>query len=184
MPSANNLSDNSINGNPHRPDGCPFCYFNRIWKHGSYKRNGFHEKIYDVMPEGKNIQRYLCKSPFCSRTFSELHEEVLPYCRFYWTDFLRFFCLSFSGKNAYSIWKENSLASVSIPTFYRLIALFKKALVFVKNTCREMDISISGNLKDMCSFLLESWSWFRFTSHWYHAIYPGRLWQNENPHNS
>jgi len=82
-----------------------------------------------------------------------------------------------SGKGAYFIWKSCQLLFVSLATVKRLVILFQKALTFIQNWCRELDIPICTDFKVLFSELLLKSSWFTFSTRWYHALYPRRLWQ-------
>jgi hypothetical protein len=71
-----------------RRPACPYCGFSRSWKHGKYRRKGFHRPLVGPRQELVAVQRYVCRAPPCDRTFSELPEDVLPYCRFFLSDLL------------------------------------------------------------------------------------------------
>jgi hypothetical protein len=177
MPSVNNVSDHSIIGNPDfRPEACVFCFSAHCWKHGSYIRRGSHSPNLKIPPEETVVPRYLCKRPGCGRTFSVLPSGTLPYCRFGFEDFLWIHAQYYEGMNAYSIWNACRLQQVWLGTVKRLLIFIQRAMVFVRNWCRETDNPVSGDLKSMCFALLKDCSWFEFTSRWYHALYPSRLW--------
>lgn len=178
MPSVNNLSDNTNTGNPDfHPDCCIFCFFSHCWKHGTYIRKGSHSRNLKVPPEEKVIPRYLCKRSSCGRTFSVLPQYTLPYCRFDFEDLLFIHAQYSSGMRAYSIWKTCQLQQVCLSAIKRLLILIRRAMVFIQNWCRETDNPVTNNLKSMYFALLNNHSWFEFTSRWYHALYPRRLWQ-------
>lgn len=178
MPSGINVSDHSIIGNPDfRPTTCIFCSFILCWKHGSYVRKGTYYEELKIPPEEEKIQRYLCKRAGCGRTFSVLPSDTLPYCRFKFRDFLCIHDQYQKGATAYSIWKSCRLQQVCLSAVKCLCTLIRKVMLFVQNWCREIDEPVSNDLKSMCFTLLERNSWFGFTSRWYHAFYPNRLWQ-------
>jgi len=165
-----------------RPN-CPFCDYVIVWKHTRYIRTGSHSKTLKIPPESKIVQRYLCKRPGCGRTFPVLPEDTLPYCRFGFNDFLSIYAQYLKGLNAYTIWKACQLIGVSLRTIVRLLSLFKKVLPLVQKLFQELDGKVSKDLDSMGQFLVKKFSWFGFTSRWYHALYPLRLWENQNPHN-
>ena len=165
-----------------RPD-CPFCDYIIVWKHARYIRTGTHSKILKIPPEERTVQRYLCKSPDCGRTFPVLPENTLPYCRFDFKDFLCIHALYQKGMSTYSLWKSCHLAGVSINVIVRLLKLFKKVLALVQSLFRELNGEVNEDLASMSHFLIKKYTWFGFTSRWYHALYPARLWENQNPHN-
>ena len=183
MPSSINVSDleNVCNGNP--PEVCCFCGSVHIWKHGHYIRTGFYWLTEQNLPPGKSIQRYLCQSPACKRSFSELPDNILPYCRFFFDDFLVLYEKKLKGTSAYSIWKTCHLFEVSINAIRRLLCLFKRVLLFVQNLYRELRGDVTEELKGMSLPLIKENTWFGFNYRWYHAIYPARLWEIQNPHN-
>ena len=165
-----------------RPN-CPFCDYSIVWKHARYRRTGTHSKILKTPPVSKVVQRCLCKSPGCGRTFSVLPEDTLPYCRFGFNDFLTIYVQYQKGLNAYSIWKTCSLIGVSLRTIVRLLSLFKKVLPLMKKLYQEFEGQISKDLSSMCQLRVIKFTMFGVTTRWYHAIYPARLWEIQNPHN-
>lgn len=178
MPSVKSISAVSHSGKSHfRPEYCVFCAFDRIWKHGIYSRKATYAKNFKNPPEAKVVQRYLCQNPSCKRTFGQLSENSLPYCRFPFEEFLLIQKELVSGKSSYSIWKSCQLLFVSLAAIKRLVILFHKALTFIQNWCRELDIPISTDFRVLFSELLLKHSWFTFSIRWYHALYPRRLWQ-------
>ena len=183
MPSAINVSDPENVCNELRPKTCCFCGGFRIWKHGYYYRTCFYLKISINPPIGKKIQRYLCKAAACDRTFSALPQDVLPYCRFFFEDFLHLYEYSQKGGSAYSLGKACNLVGVSLAIMVRLLSLFKKVLPLVQKLYRELEEKVSEDLNNMSHFLVKKYTWFGFTTRWYHALYPARLWENHNPHN-
>ncbi len=183
MPSAINVSDHENVCNELRPKSCCFCGGIRIWKHGHYNRTCFYLKISINPPPNIKVQRFLCKAPACDRSFSVLPQDAVPYCRFFFKDFRQLYDYSQKGGSAYSLWKSCSLPGVSLSIIGRLLCLFKKVLSHVQRLCREVDEAVSENLNGMSHFLIKTHTWFGFTTRWYHALYPARLWEIQNPHN-
>ena len=167
----------------HSNPNCPFCNYFIVWKHAKYTRMGTHSKTHKNPPDEKKVQRCKCQRPVCGRTFGVLPSETLPYCRFDFNDFLSIYAQSLKDMGAYSIWKACQLWQISLATIIRLLALIKKVMRFIENWCRETDEPVTEDFKAMCFSLLKNRSWFTFTSRWYHALYPARLWENQNPHN-
>ena len=178
MPSVKSISAISQSCNPYySPNSCVFCAFDRIWKHGTYSRTATYAKEFKNPPEEKVVQRYLCQNPACKRTFGQLPEDILPYCRFPFDEFISLSKKAVSGKGTYSIWKSCRLLFVSLAAIKRLLTLFKRVLSFIQNWCRELDIPIIPELNILCTRLLTKHTWFAFSTRWYHALYPKRLWQ-------
>jgi hypothetical protein len=167
----------------HPNPNCPFCNYFIVWKHASYIRTGTYSKILKNPPDEKKVQRCKCQRPGCGMTFGVLPSETLPYCRFDFNDFLYIHSQCCQGMSAYAIHKACQLQQVSLAAIKRLLVLFKRVMRFIKNWCSEIDEPVTENLNAMCLSLLGKRSWFAFTSRWYHALYPARLWPGENPHN-
>ena len=163
MPSFINVSDSKNVCNELRPETCCFCGSTHFWKHGHYIRTGFYWLVLKNPPPEKKIQRYLCKASSCDRTFSALPEDVLPYCRFFFKDFLHLYENSLKGGSAYSLWKICHLMEVRLRTIVRLLSLFRKVLSLVQKWCREMDGTVTENLGYLSHFLVKKYSWFGFT---------------------
>ncbi len=176
------IDEKCCKGSSPRPN-CPFCDYVIVWKHTRYLRTGTHSKIPKNPPESKIVQRYLCKKPGCGRTFPVLPENTLPYCRFGFNDFLSIYAQYRKGLNAYTIWKACQLIGVSLSTIVRLLSLFKKVVPLVQKLCQALDGKIPKDLDSAIPFLVKNYTWFGFTTRWYHALYPARLWANLNPHN-
>jgi hypothetical protein len=167
----------------HSNPACPFCAWTVVWKHFTYKRYGTHVKELKTPPDYELVQRCLCKNPACGRTFNVLPPDTLPYCRFKFGDFLLSARRFKEGASAYSIWKSWPDKSVSLKVFIRLRTLIKRVQVFIAAWARELELSTSGFLDDLCRSILIMVSWFTFTTRWYHAIYPRKLWPILNPQN-
>jgi transposase-like protein len=68
------------------PVYCLFCRQGSTRKHGVYVRKGFHARMGSTAMQD-SVQRYRCLNRECKRaTFSILPEDVLPLCRFRWSD--------------------------------------------------------------------------------------------------
>ena len=166
----------------HSNPNCPFCNYFIVWKHAKYIRTGTHSKILKNPPDEKRVQRCKCQRPGCGKTFGALPSDTLPYCRFEFKDFLSIYVKTRQGMSAYAIHKACQLQQVSLAAIKRLLVLIRRVMTFVTSWLREIDEPVNEDLKTMCIFLLKSRSWFKFTSRWYHAIYPVRLWPEVNPH--
>lgn len=167
----------------HSNPNCPFCNYFIVWKHAKYIRTGTHSKSHKNPPEERKVQRCKCQRPGCGRTFGILSGDTLPYCRFDFNDFLVIHAQSRKGMGAYAIHKACQLLQVSLAAIKRLLVLIKRVMRFITNWYRETGEPITEDLKAMCCSLLKDQSWFKFSSRWYHTLYPARLWPSENPHN-
>lgn len=167
----------------HSNPPCPHCAWTVVWKHASYIRTGTHARELKNPPDTEIVTRCICKSPVCGRSFGILPPSTLPYCRFKFDDFLSISLRHQAGESAYAIWKSWSNSTVSLKTIKRLCILIEDVLVFVAVWTSEAEHKVTGVLADMCSSLLGIVPWFRFTTRWYHSIYPSRIWPYVNPQN-
>ncbi|MFH0919236.1 MAG: hypothetical protein V1913_02650 [Fibrobacterota bacterium] len=160
---------------------CPYCGFSRCWKHGKYSRKGFHHPQAAPPQEPEAVQRYLCRSPPCGRTFSVLPQEVLPYCRFYLSGLFSIAKTLEEGWSAY--WVAKHQWALSLRVILRAYALIQKATLWLEGVCREADLSVGAGLESLVSAAQEAFSWFGFTRRWFHGLYPRRAGKIFNPHN-
>lgn len=167
----------------HTNPQCPYCSWSIVWRHTSYKRTGFHSREFENPPRAIIVLRCLCKNPLCGRTFGVLPSGTLPYCRFAFEDFLSISRRLLLGATPYSIWKSWPNSTVSLKAFAGLFSLIKRVMAFISAWVRETGLVVTGILEYMCRPLLEKVSWFTFTTRWYHALYPKRIWPFHNPHN-
>lgn len=181
MPLPENLPQNpckSKGKNPH----CPYCSFFKCWRHAKSSRKGFHrgtEQPTNIIIE---VIRYICRSPDCGRTFSVLPEEVLPYQRFLWSDFLEIESESLSGKSCWGIFKSLSIKA-SLAVIVRTLRRINQVRKWAARLCRELDKPVTTTLASMGRVLAESLGWAVFTRRFSHALYPRRLVPDVNPHN-
>lgn len=154
---------------------CPYCGFGNCWKHGCYARKGsaFHTKQGEVEPAWQRVQRWLCRHPPCGRTFSQLPQGVLPYCRFFWSGLLEIGGSLASGLSAYRIFEQ------WWPVSYRAILgaahLIGKVSRWLDGLCRELGAGLANGLAAMTEKVFERHSWFSFTCMWYRRLYPKRF---------
>jgi hypothetical protein len=163
-----------------QPKSCCFCSFTKIHKHGTYFRKGTHEAKPKSPPGRYEVQRYLCLSSSCKRTFGQLPPDLLPYCRFRLKEILQIARLQKVGLSAYAIWKKLALWLVSAKAIKRVLNFISRLILFVQDLCRENDIPVSLNLCDLFQHLFGRYTWFSFTTKLYHAFYPKRLWSLES----
>lgn len=165
-----------------RSPACPYCGFPRSWKHGKYRRKGFHRK-HQTGPQEEPVavQRYLCRSSPCDRTFSDLPEGVLPYCRFYLDGLLSVSQDLTEGKSCYRIAKFRW--DLSLRIILRAVLLIRKVTPWLEGVCREA-VGIAGSgFQALVKTVREKFSWFDFTRRWFHGLYPCRAGNIINPHN-
>ncbi len=160
---------------------CPYCGFLNCWKHGKYCRKGFHRPQAELLPEPVPVQRYLCRDPPCKRTFSELPEDVLPYCRFFLSDLLNLGHTLAEGWSAY--WVAKHQWDISLRVILRADLLIQKATHWLEGVCREVALSVDVGLQSLVKTAREKFTWFGFTRRWFHSLYPCRAGKIFNPHN-
>jgi len=160
---------------------CPYCNNNHCWKHGTYTRKGFHSQTPQNGWILRTVQRFLCRDVSCKQTFSLLPEDVLPYCRFFYSDLLSIIHQFNQGMTAYSIAHKHWKLSLRI--ILRIKRLIHIVYIYLEQLCREFSIRIGGSFSNMVFSLSQRLSWFRFTRIWFHHIYPCRIKKNLNPHN-
>jgi transposase-like protein len=157
---------------------CIYCGFPRCWKHGRYFRKWFYGwGAGDPEP----VQRYRCQGPSCERTFSELPEEVLPYCHFHLDGLL---CISeelAAGSSRYGIAKAGGWG-ISLRVALRAAELIGKATLWLAGYCREVTGSVTSGFRALVMKIREQVSWPAFFRGWFHALYPRRAGAVFNPH--
>ena len=181
MPSSINLPERKRLG---KPKCCIFCHFTILWVQAYYTRKGTHSKTFEKQPDSVLVTCWRCKNPGCKRIFSVLPPGTLPYCRFKLEDVLSIARQFRKGKSAYAVWKSWPGSRLGLNVFVRLRALIRRVMLFMTAWAREMEQAVSGSLKNLCQTILIKVSWLAFTTRWYHALYPNRLWPRQNPHNS
>lgn len=182
MPLKKKLEQNSCKSKGKNPC-CPYCSFFKCWKHGSYFRKGFHQSEGQPSNLAEEVFRYLCRSPDCGRTFGVLPENVLPYQRFLWSDFLEVESESLSGKSCWGIFKSLSIKA-SLAVIVRTLRRINQVRKWAARLCRELEKPVTTTLASMGRVLAESLGWAVFTRRFSHALYPRRLVSDINPHNS
>jgi transposase-like protein len=182
MPPGNKIPDNtpgSKNNLSHPP--CPFCGFPRCWKHGTYRRKGFHQRQNEPLRELVAVQRYLCRSSPCDRTFSELPDEVLPYCRFFMGGLLSIASDLTEGKSSY--WIAKYQWGLSLRVVLRAVSLIRKVTPWLEGLCREVAGSVTPGLQALITTIRKKVFRRDFIRRWFHALYPCRAGNIFNPHN-
>ncbi len=159
---------------------CPYCGFLRCWKHGKYQRKWFHHPLRGPIREPVAAQRYLCRNPPCDRTFSELPEEVLPYCRFFLSGLLSIADDRTEGKSSY--WIAKCRWGLSLRVVLRAVSLIRKVTPLLEGVCREAAGSVGTGFQSLVKTIREKFSWFGFTRRWFHGLYPCRAGNIFNPH--
>jgi hypothetical protein len=158
---------------------CIYCGFPRCWKHGRYWRKWIYGSGFcDPEP----IQRYRCQGPSCERTFSELPEDVLPYCHFHLDGLMRISEELASGASRYGIAKAGGWG-ISLRVVLRAAALIEKATLRLAGYCREVTGSVPWGFRALVTKIREQVNWRAFSSRWFHALYPRRAGTIFNPHN-
>lgn len=165
----------------HSCPRCPLCGFNRCWKHGKYRRKGFHCRPADPLQSPLDVQRYLCLAPPCGATFSELPEGVLPYCRFFLDDLIGLADALAEGWSAY--WIAKHQWELSLRVILRADLLIQKATLWLESLCRETGAKIEAGFPILVDAARKPFSWFGFIRRWYHTLYPLRAGSIFNPHN-
>ncbi len=112
-----------------------------------------------------------------------LPENVLPYQRFFWSDFLEVESESLSGKNCWGVFKAVSI-KVSLAVIVRTLRRITQVCEWAARLCRELEKPVITTLASMGRVLAENLGWAVFTRRWFHALYPRRLVPDVNPHNS
>lgn len=161
---------------------CPYCNYFKCWRHGKYARKGFHREEDQPNDLIMWVFRFLCRNPACGRTFGVLPENVLPYQRFFWSDFLEVETESLSGKSCWGIFKALSVKA-SLPVVVRALRRIKQVREWAARLCRELEKPVTTMLASMGRVLAENLGWAVFTRRWFHALYPKRLVSDVNPHN-
>jgi hypothetical protein len=173
---------NSVSKENSTTRSCIYCGFPNCWKHGTYLRKWFY-----CLPgschshKGELVQRYICRGPTCERTFSELPEDVLPYCHFYLDSLLRISKELATRLSCYRIAK--TVWKISLPVVLRAAALMEKATPWLEGLCREVTGSAAHGFQALITTIREKSSWLGFTRRWFHALYPCRAGTIFNPHN-
>jgi len=160
---------------------CPICGFRRCWKHGKYRRKGFHRPQAEPLQEPVAVQRYLCLAPPCGSTFSELPEGVLPYCRFFLDDLFGLAHTLSEGWSAY--WIAKHQWGLSLRVILRADLLIRKATPWLESICREAISNVSVDFLILVKAARKPFSWFGFVRRWFHGLYPRRAGNIFNPHN-
>lgn len=168
-------------GKTERPH-CPYCHFHICWRHGFYKRKGFHRHPTAPRDGDIDVPRYLCRSPACEHTFSVLPEEVLPYCRFLLTGLFSIIQDRSDGKSAYWIAKHRWDTTVRV--LFRAIDRVEKATCWLKQQIQEYTGRVTEGFREPIRILQKRLAWFRLTRSWSHHFYPLRVGHILNPHNS
>jgi hypothetical protein len=159
---------------------CIYCGFPRCWKHGRYFRKWFYGP---GSSDPEPVQRYQCRGPSCERTFSELPEEVLPYCHFHLDGLLRLSEDLAAGSSRYGIAKAGDWG-ICLRVVLRAAALIGKATLWLTGLCREVAAgSVEPGFQALIRTIREKFTWFDFTHRWFHALYPRRAGIVFNPHN-
>lgn len=182
MPPKNKIPVNTpgSKGNLALPT-CPYCGFSCCWKHGKYWRKWFHLPLEGQQQEPVAVQRYLCRSSPCDRTFSELPEGVLPYCRFFLSGLLSIAQDRTEGKSSY--WIAKYQWGLSLRVILRAVSLVRKVTPWLEGVCREAAGSVVSGFQALVKTVREKYSWFDFTRRWFHGLYPCRAGNIFNPHN-
>ena len=159
---------------------CPYCGFSRCWKHGTYRRKGFHRPLADPSRALVSVQRSVCRHPLCERTFSELPEMVLPYCRFFLDGLLSIAGERADGKSSY--WIAKHRWGLSLRVVLRAVALIGRAGVVLERMCREVTGCAVSGFTTLVKRARETCSWWEITRAWFRGLYPCRAGNIFNPH--
>ena len=168
------------NGNSSTPE-CPYCGFHRCWKHGNYKRKGFHRFPSEQRNKIEEVLRYLCRSPSCEHTFSKLPEDILPYCRFMLSGLISIAKDLSAGKSAY--WIAKYRWGLSLRVILRAVVRLKEVTPWLVRLYREVTGKVKSHFWELTGFLRKQYGWYGLTRMWYHPIYPIRVGHILNPHN-
>jgi transposase-like protein len=182
MPPTDKIAANSaVSKEKFNSPSCIYCGFPRSWKHGMYRRKGFHQRQNEPLRELVAVQRYLCRSAPCDRTFSELPDEVLPYCRFFMSGLLSIALDLTDGKSSY--WIANYRWGLSLRVVLRAVSLIRKVTPWPEGLCREVTGSVSHDFQALVMAIREKVFRRDFSRRWFHAFYPCRAGNIFNPHN-
>jgi hypothetical protein len=142
MPPKDKIAANSaVSKEKFNSPSCIYCGFPHCWKHGTYLRKGFHQRPNEPERGLVSMQRYLCRSSLCDRTFSELPESVLPYCRFFMSGFLSIADDLTAGKSSY--WIAKYKWGISLRVVLRVVSLIRKVTPWLTGLCREVAGSVA-----------------------------------------
>jgi hypothetical protein len=162
---------------------CPHCGCGHCWCHGSYPRKGFHRSLGEATNLIVWVPRWLCLNPSCRRSFGVLPEDVIPYQRFFWPDFLHIADMAESGVTVYRIAAELDM-DVSGSVIRRTLGRIGELRAWLVRISRELDAVIRQGMQGAADAVLDGMNWFCFTRRWFHALYPRRISALGNPHNS
>jgi hypothetical protein len=161
---------------------CPYCGFGICWCHGRYSRKGFHRGPVRRLVILAWVRRYLCRSPDCGRTFSMLPPGVLPYQRFFRSDFFTLSGWILAGRSAYSIARDWGLG-VGQTVIRRAGERIWQVKAWVEKVAQEEWAAMYPILRKTVSGLLRFMDWPSFTGRWFRAVYPRRAFPEATPHN-
>lgn len=131
----------------------PYCGFSRCWKHGKYWRKGFHRPQAEPLQELVAVQRYLCRGSPCDRTFSELPEGVLPYCRFFLSALFSIADDWTEGRSSY--WIAKYRWGLSLRVILRTVSLIRKMIPWLEGFCRETAGSVGNGFQLLAKTIRE-----------------------------
>jgi len=160
---------------------CPYCGFHHCWKHGKYKRKGFHQFPSDSQNKILEVLRYLCRSPACEHTFSVLPDDVLPYCRFFLSGLIGIAEDRSEGKSAY--WIAKYRWNLSLRAILRAVKRIRQVTPWLERLFREATGVVVKSFQGLIKNVRERLTWFVFTRYWYHQFYLCRIGYILNPHN-
>jgi len=151
---------------------CPWCSSRRWWRHGSYTRTFFHSQRRQAISESRRVQRYLCRAATCGRSFSRLPHDVIPWCRFFYSDLLRL------GRSLSAGLPPRRLARCLWHVGHRVITrarvLYERLANWVETLYREItDGAIPLELEGMEELVVDHYWWGEFTHRWCRHLYPG-----------
>ena len=150
---------------------CTYCSSARRWKHGFYERKGFHSNL---SGQPRKIPRYLCRNPSCNRTYSVLPPDILPICRFFWSDLITLVPLFASNLSIHQIAKLHPRWNRW--TLSRLRRYLGNLNGFLDRLLREMDhYEPLFCFRDKISLVLSRWDWIEFRRMWSRFAYPTRF---------
>lgn len=160
---------------------CPYCGSPRCWKHGTYRRKGFHYLAGgQTGQEPIAVPRSICRRPSCERTFSVLPDTVLPCCRFHLDGLLSIAGERTDGKSSYEIAKHQW--DLSLRVVLRAVALVDRMVPILERLCREVAGGVASGFGALVTTVRETCSWCDITRALFRGLYPCRSGKILNPH--
>jgi hypothetical protein len=128
------------------------------------------------------VRRRLCRNPSCGRSFAVLPLDVIPYQRFFRSDFFGIASMAESGKSAYRIAGELDM-DVGDSVVRRTLSRIGQLRGWLVGVSKELSLRVWERLETGAGIVLGALGWFKFTRRWFHALYPKRMYPEACQHN-